>query len=144
MDNTQDINKVELVGTLPRDPMFKQVGQNGTPLLSFTVMTSRKWIDPNTTEPKSSTQYNNVTAWRGLADTFAPQLKMGSRVKIVGELTSRSWDNPTTGQKQYKTEVVASQIQLISDGGASEATSSPTSSTSNSSSTTISPDDLPF
>lgn len=143
MDNTQDINKVELLGTLPRDPMFKQVGQNGTPLLSFTVMTSRKWIDPNTTEPKSSTQYNNVTAWRGLADTFAPQLKMGSRVKIVGELTSRSWDNPSTGQKQYKTEVVASQIQLISEGNASTPPSS-VASTSNSSSNTISPDDLPF
>lgn len=132
MDNAQDINKVELQGTLPRDAMYKQVGANGTPLVSFTVMTTRKWIDPSTTEPKQSVQYNNVSAWRDLAEKNAPSLKMGTRIKVLGELTSRSWDDPVKG-KQYKTEVVASMIQILgeSDGSSSEPE-------------TINASDLPF
>jgi single-strand DNA-binding protein len=134
-----DINKVELVGVLPRDAMYKQVGANGTPLVSFTVMTARKWIDPATTEPKQSVQYNNVSAWRVLAETNAPKLKMGTRVKVVGELTSRSWDDPQKG-KQYKTEVVANVIEILGESEipvSSSAAQKPANETINAS-------DLPF
>lgn len=133
MDNNQlDINKVELVGTLPRDPMYKTVGANATPLLTFTVMTTRKWIDPSTKEAKSQTQYNNVTAWRSLADNNST-LKMGSRVRVIGELQSRSWDNPTTGKKEYKTDVNALTIQKLGEGEVPSHDKS-----------VIAPDDLPF
>lgn len=142
MDNTQDINKVELVGVLPRDAMYKQVGANATPLVSFTVMTTRKWIDPATTEPKQSVQYNNVSAWRNLAETNAPQLKMGTRVKVLGELTSRSWDDPVKG-KQYKTEVVANVIQILGESS-SENTGSVDESHAGTQNETINPNDLPF
>ncbi len=134
MDN-QDVNKVELVGTLPRDAMFKQVGQNSVPLVSFTVMSTRSWVDPQTTEKRQSTQYINVSAWRNLADANAPLLKAGVRVKVIGEITSRSWDNPTTGRKEYKTEVVASKIEILEDNG---------SQPSGKSHDSIDPNDLPF
>lgn len=114
-DPNKDVNYVMLVGVLPRDPIFKTVGANATPLINFSVMTTRKWVDPTTQEPKTASAYHNVVAWRDTATAMSTKLKMGSRVKVRGELTSRSWVDQNTGQKQYKTEVSAQEIVLLGE-----------------------------
>ena len=44
-------------------------------------------------------------------------LKKGGKVYIEGRLQTRSWDDKTTGQKKYMTEVVASDLILLGGRG---------------------------
>ncbi|QQR93451.1 single-stranded DNA-binding protein [bacterium] len=136
-DPNKDVNYVMLVGTLPRDPIFKNVGANATPLVNFTVMTTRKWVDPTTQEPKTASAYHNVVAWRDIASAMNGKLKMGTRVKVKGELTSRSWVDQSTGQKQYKTEVSAQEVLLLGDSDVALENN-------NDSTNDVNVDDLPF
>lgn len=140
----QDINQVTLQGTLPRDANYRLLGADQTPNVSFTVMTSKKWVDAKTTEPKVSSQYNSVVAWRNIAENNQEALKMGARVKIVGELTSRSWDDPQTGEKKYKTEVVASQIFILDGNSSNDESGESKQSSSADMDAPITADDLPF
>jgi single-strand DNA-binding protein len=50
-------------------------------------------------------------------------LKKGGKVYIEGRLQTRSWDDKTSGQKKYMTEVVANDLVLLGsrgEGGVSE------------------------
>ena len=44
-------------------------------------------------------------------------LKKGGKVYIEGRLQTRSWDDKTSGQKKYMTEVVASDLILLGGRG---------------------------
>ena len=44
-------------------------------------------------------------------------LKKGGKVYIEGRLQTRSWDDKTTGQKKYMTEVVANDLVLLGGRG---------------------------
>ncbi len=52
-------------------------------------------------------------AWRGLAELARAYLRRGSLVCVEGELKTRHYDDPATGQRRYVTEVVAEQILLL-------------------------------
>src|ERR1700741_1516357 len=47
-------------------------------------------------------------------------LKKGGKVYIEGRLQTRSWDDKTSGQKKYMTEVVASDLILLGGRGEGE------------------------
>ena len=44
-------------------------------------------------------------------------MNKGKKVYVEGYLQTRSWDDATTGQKRYKTEIVADNIILLSSAG---------------------------
>jgi len=56
-----------------------------------------------------------------VAEIAGEYLRKGSKVYIEGKLKTRSWDDQATGQKRYKTEVQADQLQMLdnkaADGG---------------------------
>jgi single-strand DNA-binding protein len=49
----------------------------------------------------------------------------GSQIYVEGRLQTRSWDDKNTGEKKYRTEIVAEQVQFGSkpkgDGGGSSS-----------------------
>jgi single-strand DNA-binding protein len=55
--------------------------------------------------------------WQRLAEIAGEYLKKGGKVYIEGRLQTRSWDDKTSGQKKYMTEVVASDLILLSGRG---------------------------
>ena len=55
--------------------------------------------------------------WQRLAEIAGEYLKKGGKVYIEGRLQTRSWDDKTTGQKKYMTEVVASDLILLGGRG---------------------------
>ena len=44
-------------------------------------------------------------------------MKKGSKVYIEGRLQTSSWDDKETGQKKYKTEIIANDLVLLSGRG---------------------------
>jgi single-strand DNA-binding protein len=106
-----DLNKVMLIGRLTRDPEIRTT-PNGQNVASFSIATSFNWTDQQG-QKKEQTEFHNIVAWRKLADIVGQYLKKGSQVYLEGRLTTRSWDDKTSGQKKYRTEVVADNMIML-------------------------------
>ena len=121
-----DLNKVMLIGRLTRDPEARTTPQ-GTAVTSFSIATSRVWKDQQGGQ-QEKTEYHNIVAWRRLAEIAAQYLGKGRQVYIEGYLQTQSWDDKTSGEKKYRTEIVADRTQFGPKGGSTggtPATSSP-------------------
>ena len=68
-------------------------------------------------EWQDRTEWHNVVLWQRLAEIAGEYLKKGGKVYIEGRLQTRSWDDKTSGQKKYMTEVVASDLILLGGRG---------------------------
>jgi single-strand DNA-binding protein len=119
-----DLNKVMIIGRLTRDPEIRST-PNGTNVASFSVATGFTWTDQSG-QKKEQTEFHNVVAWRKLADIIGQYLKKGSQVYIEGRLQTRSWDDKTSGQKRYRTEIVADNMIMLGRAGGSPAGSAAT------------------
>ncbi len=104
------INKAFIFGNLTRDP---EVGAlpSGAQVASFAVATNRVYKDKNGVQQKS-VDYHNVVVFGKQADIAAQYLKKGRSVFVEGRIQTRSWDDKTSGQKKYRTEIVAERFQF--------------------------------
>ena len=104
-----NLNKVFLIGNLTRDPELRQTptGQN---VASFGVATNRMWTDPAGNK-QTQTEFHNVVVWGRLAEIASQYLAKGRLVFIEGRISTRSWQDQQ-GQKKYRTEIVAENMQL--------------------------------
>lgn len=107
----KDLNKVMLIGRLGTEPELRYTSA-GTPIVSFRMAVSRQWRDSDG-QAHDETDWFTVVAWNRLAEICGQYLRKASRVYVEGRLQNRSWDDAQTGQKQYRTEVVASDMILL-------------------------------
>jgi single-strand DNA-binding protein len=103
-------NKAIIIGNLTRDPEMRAL-PSGVQVTSFSVATNRVWKDKNGAK-QESTDYHNIVVFGRQAETAAQYLKKGSNVMIEGRMQTRSWDDKTSGEKKYRTEVVADRVQF--------------------------------
>src|ERR1700739_4689315 len=111
----KSLNRVQLIGNLGKDPEIKYTPQ-GTPVAKLTIATNERFKD-KAGEWQDRTEWHNVVLWQRLAEIAGEYLKKGGKVYIVGRLQTRSWDDKTSGQKKYMTEVVASDLILLGGRG---------------------------
>lgn len=104
------LNKVYLYGNLTRDPEMKSL-PNGNKVTSFSLATNRVYKDQSGTR-QEQTEYHNIVVFGRQAETSAQYLKKGQGVMIEGRIQTRSWDDKTTGEKKYRTEIVADAVQF--------------------------------
>ncbi len=150
------LNKVLLYGNLTRDPEMNSM-PNGNKVTTFSLATNRIYKDQAGAK-QEQTEFHNVVVFGRQAETSAQYLKKGQGVMIEGRIQTRSWDDKTTGEKKYRTEIVAEGVQFgpktggASTGGynSSEAPSAPASKQVESLDTIdygdsqINVDDIPF
>ena len=117
----RSFNQVILVGNLTRDPEVRAIpsGQN---VASFAVATNRTWSDANG-ETQEAADFHNIVAWGKLAELASQYLTKGRKVLVAGRLQTRSWEGED-GKKNYRTEVVANEINFLDRGGDSPDQSS--------------------
>jgi len=113
----KSVNKVILIGNLGKDPEVKYT-PSGTPVAKLTLATNERYKDKEG-QWQDRTEWHNIVLWQRLAEIAGEYLKKGGKVYIEGRLQTRSWDDKTTNQKKYMTEVVASDLVLL--GGRGEA-----------------------
>ena len=121
----KSLNRVQLIGNLGKDPEVKFT-PSGTPVAKITIATNERFKDKSG-EWQDRTEWHNVVLWQRLAEIAGEYLKKGGKVYIEGRLQTRSWDDKTSGQKKYMTEVVASDLILLGgrgEGGGGDASSS--------------------
>lgn len=108
------INKVILIGNLGRDPETRYA-QSGGAVTNFSVATSESWRDKTSGENQERTEWHNVVCFARLAEIAGEYLRKGSKVYIEGSLRTSSWEQD--GQKRYKTEVMARELQMLDSRG---------------------------
>jgi single-strand DNA-binding protein len=122
-------NKAIIIGNLTRDPEMRAL-PSGIQVTSFSVATNRVWKDKNGAK-QESTDYHNVVVFGRQAETAAQYLKKGANVMAEGRMQTRSWDDKSSGEKKYRTEIVADRVQFgpRREGGAPSATGAPAGKT---------------
>ena len=104
------LNKVYIIGNLTRDPEVKAI-PSGTKVANFSVATNRVWNDQNG-KRQEATEFHNVVVFGRQGETAGQYLKKGSSVLVEGRLQTRSWDDKTSGEKKYRTEIIAERVQF--------------------------------
>ena len=113
------LNKTFLFGNLTRDPEMKAL-PSGSKVTSFSLATNRVYKDANGAK-QEQVEYHNIVVFGRQAETSAQYLKKGQGVLIEGRIQTRSWDDKTTGEKKYRTEIVADAVQFGPKSGGSTA-----------------------
>jgi single-strand DNA-binding protein len=112
------INKVILIGNLGRDPETRY-SQGGGAVTNFSVATSESWRDKSSGEQQERTEWHNIVCFARLAEIAGEYLHKGSKVYIEGSLRTSSWEQD--GQKKYRTEVMARELQMLDGRGDASA-----------------------
>src|SRR3984957_6242533 len=115
----KSVNKVILLGRLGKDPEVKFT-PSGPPVAKFSLATNERFKDKDG-QWQDRTEWHNITAWQRTAEIAGEYLKKGSQVYIEGSLRTHSWDDKTSGQKKYMTEVVVNDLVLLGGRGEGSA-----------------------
>ncbi len=115
------VNKVIIVGRLGTDPELRYT-PGGQAVAKLSVATSENWNDKQG-QKQERTEWHRVVVWGKLAEVCGQHLSKGRQVYVEGRLQTRSWDDKTSGQKKYATEIVANTVQFLgaATGGAAGA-----------------------
>ncbi len=97
---------VVVVGNLGKDPDIRATS-TGKKVANFSLA-----VDQGFGENKK-TEWVNVVAFDKLAELAEKYLKKGKTVALSGTLQTSSWEDKTSGQKRYRTEVVARDITFM-------------------------------
>lgn len=111
----KSVNKVILLGNLGKDPEVKYT-PSGLPVAKFSLATNERYKDKGG-EWQERTEWHNIVAWQRLAEIVGEYVKKGSKLYIEGRLQTHSWEDKQSGEKKYRTEIIASDLVLLSGRG---------------------------
>ena len=100
------LNKVMLIGNLGRDPEVRSF-PNGGQVCNLRIATTDTWRDRESGERRERTEWHSVAIFsERLVQICEQYLRKGSKVYVEGQLQTRKWQDPATGNDRYSTEVV--------------------------------------
>lgn len=105
-----NLNRVILIGNLTADPELRNT-PSGQSVCNFRMATNRIWTDKKTNQQQKETEYHTIVAWGRLAEIASRYLNKGALAMVEGRLRTRSWQDPS-GNKRFRTEIVAERLQL--------------------------------
>ncbi|HYK35281.1 single-stranded DNA-binding protein [Alloacidobacterium sp.] len=152
----KSVNKVILLGNVGKDPEIRATG-SGAMIANFSLATTDRTKDQSGNW-SDRTEWHNLVAFQRTAEIVRDYVKKGSKLYIEGKIQTRSWDDKTTGEKKYRTEIIVNDLSLLSGRGEGEGGGSYTRSGSSTSfdqrsqapaedygqSAEITDDDIPF
>jgi single-strand DNA-binding protein len=105
-----DLNEVRLIGNVTNDPEVRFT-PSGAAVLSFGLATNRNYKQGE--EWKEEVTFHNIVVWGPRAQSLGERMQRGTKVFVAGRLQTRTWDGQD-GRKNYKTEIVADTVTLLS------------------------------
>ena len=106
------VNRVELIGWTGDAPEQRLL-PSGATVVSFSVATRRPGGKTAEGERTYETDWTNVEAWERVAASCARYLHKGSRVRVIGSVQTRSWEDKESGQRRWKTVVRAEEVLFL-------------------------------
>jgi len=107
-----------VVGHLGRDPEMRYT-QDGTPVTSFSVATTRRWNDRDG-QPREETTWFRVSAWGRQAETCNQYLSKGRPVLVEGLVTAQAYKD-RNGEPRASLELRASRVVFLGGRGGEAA-----------------------
>ena len=105
------VNKVFLLGNVGKDPEIRSTA-GGMVVASFSLATADRakdaqgnWAD--------KTEWHNLVCFQRTAEIVRDYVKKGSQIFVEGKIQTRSWDDKTSGEKKYKTEILVNDLSLL-------------------------------
>src|SRR5271155_1924862 len=114
----RSVNKIILLGNVGKDPEFRAAA-SGTTVASFSLATTDRAKDA-TGNWTDRTEWHNLVAFQRTAEIVRDYVKKGSKLYIEGKIQTRSWDDKTSGEKKYRTEIIINDLSLLSGRGEGE------------------------
>ncbi len=111
----RSVNKIILLGNVGKDPEFRATA-GGTTVANFSLATTDRTKD-QTGNWTDRTEWHNLVAFQRTAEIVRDYVKKGSKLYIEGKIQTRSWDDKTSGEKKYRTEVLVNELVLLSGKG---------------------------
>lgn len=105
------LNKVLLIGNLGKDPETRYM-PDGSAVCNFSIATAESWKDKEGNK-QEKTEWHNIVVYRKLAEICGQYLKKGSQVYLEGRLQTRKWQDKTSGQDRYTTEIVCDEMKML-------------------------------
>jgi single-strand DNA-binding protein len=121
------VNKVLLLGNVGKDPEIRAT-PGGAQVANFTLATADRQKDAQGNW-QDKTEWHNLIAFSRTAEIVRDYVKKGTQLFIEGKIQSRSWDDKQSGEKKYRTEIIANELSLLGGGerGALDKSSGTTS-----------------
>ena len=109
---SKTVNRVFLLGNVGKDPEIRSTN-GGTLVANVSLATSERYKD-KAGEWQEKTEWHNIVSYARGAEIVRDYVKKGSKIHIEGRLTTRSWEDSDSGKKVYRTEIVTTDISLLS------------------------------
>lgn len=92
-----DDNFVTYAGNATRDPELRFTS-GGKGVCSFAIAVNDRYLKDGEWKD-GETMFVDVTAWDKLGENAAASITKGSRVRVVGKMTSRKWEDKEGNQR---------------------------------------------
>ena len=102
------MNKCFFIGHLTADPEMRST-QSGTAVANFKIGVNRRFKNQ---DGSSTSDFFPIVAWDKLADLCGKYLFKGSKVAVIGEMQTRSYEG-SDGTKKYITELRADEVEFL-------------------------------
>jgi single-strand DNA-binding protein len=109
---SRGVNKVILIGNVGRDPEMRYT-PSGLAVANIAIATNEAWKDKQSGQVQERTEWHRVVFYQRLAEIAGEYLRKGSKVYIEGRLRTSKWQDKTTGQDRYTTEIIADNMQML-------------------------------
>lgn len=120
-----NLNKVQLIGRLTRDPELRTT-PSGQTVSSISIATNRTWNDKSG-QKQEKTEFHNIVIWGRLAEIAGQYLTKGQEAYFEGRIETRSYTGKD-GIERKATDIVAENMQMGSrpQGGGGGSYQKPT------------------
>ena len=140
----KSVNKVILVGNVGQDPEVRYTA-GGVPVAKVSLATNERFKARNE-QWQDRTEWHSVVAWQRLAEIVGEYVRKGAKVYVEGKLQTSSWEDRQSGERKYRTEIVARDIVLLGsrDNGPEGRGEMPSGQSSPEPVPAVADDDIPF
>lgn len=104
-----NLNKVQLIGRLTRDPELRNT-PSGQTVATLSIATNRTWNDKSGQKQEKS-EFHNIVIWGRLAEIAGQYLTKGQEAYFEGRLETRAYKGKD-GIERRTTEIVAENMQM--------------------------------
>jgi len=111
----KSVNKVILVGNVGQDPEVRYT-PSGVPVARVSLATNERFKDGND-QWQDRTEWHTIVAWQRLAEIVGEYVRKGTKLYIEGKLQTTSWQDRQSGEKKYRTEIVARDLACSAPAG---------------------------
>jgi single-strand DNA-binding protein len=125
------VNRAILVGRLGKDPEIRYM-TNGEAVANFSLATSEQWKNKDG-QKQEHTNWHNLVMYRRLAEIAGEYLKKGAQIYVEGKIQTRKYQDKTTGQDRYTTEIIVNEMKMLGSKGTTDLEKTPEAATHTSS-----------